>query len=258
MIGLNDKTIVLAGPFGLLMQNLISRLSEHGANVAVITDDVKSANRVCQNIMDMREVSEKFGRAAAIETKLSDEKSAQNSFSLSAETFGGIDILIDTHLFGLNIPFFNTTPKPTESEITNLYAKAFHSTQMMTDAASTFLKSRTRGRILFLLHEFDMWAAEKNDSKVFLTFSNFVRDLSIKLSEQNTSVNALAIGVNEEYLLSRFSKAQTIQKSLHQLRQTIKHAKLVDYAEITNITSFMASPMSSGISGQVVRCNYGL
>lgn len=257
MNGLNDKTIVLAGPFGLLMQNLISRLSEHGANIAVVTDDVKSASRVCQNIMDMREVSEKFGRAAAIEAKITDNKSAENSFSLSAETFGGIDVLIDTHLFGLNIPFFAEANGPSADNINNVYHKAFNLTQLMTTTAAAFLKARTRGRILYLLHELDIFAAEKCGSKVFSTLANFIHDIGLNLAEQNTSINALAIGVNEEYLLSRFSKAQTIQKSLLQLQQTIPHARLVDYSEIANVTSFMASPMSSSISGQILRCNHG-
>ncbi len=255
MHGLNDKTVVLAGPFGLLMQNLVSRLAEHGADVAVITDDVKSAGRVCQNIMDMREVSEKFGRAAAFEGKIENEKAAENSFSQSAETFGGTDVFIDTHLFSLNIPFF---AEANSSDVSGLFQNAFQKTQTLTNTASAFLKSRTKGRIIYLLHELDMWAAEKASSPIFSQFSKYVADTSSKLAEQNTAVNALAIGVNEEYLLTRFSKAQTIQQSLQKLQKTIPHARLVDYSEIANITSFMASSMSSGLSGQVIRSNHGL
>lgn len=258
MDGLNDKTVVLTGPFGLLMQNLISRLAEYGADIAVITDDVKSASRVCQNIMDMREVSEKFGRAAVIDTKISDEKSAENGLSLAAETFGGLDILIDTHLFGLNIPYPDTASGASAVNIADSYDKAFKLIQLMTHAASAFLKPRTRGRILYLLHELDVWTIEKLGLKVHASFSNFIREQGLKLSEQNTSVNALAIGVNEEYLISRFPKSQTILKSLQQVQQTVKHAKLIDYSEIANITSFMVSPISSGISGQIIHCNYGL
>lgn len=254
MNGLNDKTVVIAGPFGLMLQNLISRLAEYGADVAVITDDAKSASRVCQNIMDMREVSEKFGRAAAIQGQISDSKSAENSFSQSAEIFGGTDVYIDTHLFGLSIPFFTENT----GDISSAFQKAFGRTELMTKIASSFLKARTRSRIIFMLHELDMWAAEKANIDVFTEFSKYVYQLNRNLAENHTAVNALAIGVNEEYLLTRFAKSLTIQKSLQKLQETIPHAKLVDYSEIGHIISFMASPMSSGISGQIIRCNHGL
>jgi 2-hydroxycyclohexanecarboxyl-CoA dehydrogenase len=255
MIGLQDKTVVLAGPFNPLMQNLTARLTQDGASVAVVTDDIKSAGRVCQNLMDMREVSDKYGRTAAIEAQFKDEKAVSNNFSRAAELFGGIDIYIDTYLAGLRIPFF--TEKKI-GDVTELFQKEFDKSQLMTKVAAQFLKGRNRGRILYLYHELDMWAADKAESHVFIDFIEFVHELAKQLAAQNTAVNALALGVNEEYLLTRFSKSQSIQKSLIELKKSIAHAKLVDYNEIANMTSFLASPASSGVSGQVIRFDHGL
>ena len=255
MNGLNDKTVVLVGPFGQLQQNLITRITEHGSDVAVITDDVKSAQRVCQNIMDMREVSEKFGRAAALELSIKDLKSTENTFSQSAEIFGGTDIYIDTHLYSLNIPFF------TSDKIGNIdseFNSAFAKIKMMTQTAAAFLKARTRGRIIYLFNQLDMWAADKAQSDVYVDFIEYVRTTGLDLAGQNTAVNALAIGVSEDYLLSRFGKAMTIQKSMLKLQESIPHAKMVDYNEIANMTSFIASPLSSGLSGQVIRFDHCL
>ncbi len=255
MNGLNDKTVVLVGPFGQLQQNLITRITEHGSDVAVITDDVKSAQRVCQNIMDMREVSEKFGRAAALELSVADAKSTENTFSQSAEIFGGTDIYIDTHLYSLNIPFFaGSKPTNLDAEFNN----AFDKIKMMTKTAAAFLKSRTRARIIYLFNELDMWAADKIESDVFVDFIEYVRNTGLDLASQNTAVNALAIGVSEDYLLSRFGKTLTIQNSLLKLKETIPHARMVDYTEISNMTSFIASPLSSGLSGQVLRLDHCL
>jgi NAD(P)-dependent dehydrogenase (short-subunit alcohol dehydrogenase family) len=255
MTGLNDKTIVLAGPFGLLLQNLTTKLAEHGADVALITDDVKSAQRVCQNIMDMREVSEKYGRAAAIEATISDEKSAENNFSRSAEIFGSTDVYIDTHLFGLKLPFFAETNL---GDISSVFSTALKKSQLMTNSAARFLKGRNRGRILYLIQELDIWAAEKAQSKVYEEFFDYVHKLGVTLTSQHTSVNALAVGANEEFLLSRFAKSLTIQRALQELSKTLPHAKLVDYNEIANFTSFIVSPMSSGLNGQVIRLDHGL
>lgn len=255
MTGLTDKTIVLSGPFGPLVQNLMSHLIEHGADVAVITDEIDTAQRVCQNLMDLREVSEKFGRAAAIYSKFKDEKEAENCFSKSAEIFGSTDIYIDTHLFGLKIPF---DTQANLADLDKLFQTSFHNSKIMSQMAARFLKSRTRGRILFLLHELDIWSAEKVKSNVFLGFTDYVRKLSTELATQSITVNALAFGPNEEYLLTRFSKSITIQKALKELEKSLPAAKLVDYVEISNVTAFMVSPISAGISGQTIFVNYGL
>jgi NAD(P)-dependent dehydrogenase (short-subunit alcohol dehydrogenase family) len=255
MIGLNDKTVVLAGPFGLLLQNLIARISENGADVAVITDDVKSCQRVCQNIMDMREVSEKFGRAAVVESALvKDESSANNAFSRSAEIFGGVDIYIDTHLWGMNIPFHTSANL---GDIEGVFQSAFKKTQLMTDVAASYLKSRTRGRILYLFHELDVLSAEKAQAPIFKVFIEHLKQKSALLIGQHTTVNALSVGANEEYLISRFAKNLTIQKALQELQKTIPSAKLIDYNEISNFVTFLTSPSSSGLSGQVLHLNHG-
>jgi NAD(P)-dependent dehydrogenase (short-subunit alcohol dehydrogenase family) len=259
---LTDKTVVLAGPFGLLVQNLTTLLANCGADVAVVTDDVKSAQRVCQNIMDMREVSEKFGRATAIGADFGDEKSAAQSLSRSAEAFGSTDIYIDCHLFGLRLPFYADSaaagPAMARETIEANFNSAFDTLQAMTAAAATFVKARSRGRILYLFHELDILAAKRVESPVFAQFGDFVRKTAQELSPQQAAVNAVAVGVNEEYLLSRFQKSASIQRALQELVKTLPAARLVDYADISNIVAFLASPLSNGISGQVLHVNHAL
>jgi hypothetical protein len=256
-----DKTVVLAGPFGLLIQNLTTLLTSCGADVAVVTDDAKSAQRVCQNIMDMREVSEKFGRATAIESKFGDEKSAAQSLSRSAEAFGGADIYIDTHLFGLRFPFYGDAASAAamaRGTIEASFLSAFETLRSMTQAASAFVKSRSRGRILYLFHELDILAAKKVESPIFSQFGDYVRKTAQELAPNQTAVNALAIGVNEEYLLSRFPKLISIQKAHQELLKSLPHSRIVDYADISNIVSFLSSPLSNGISGQVLHVNHAV
>lgn len=258
---LTDKTVVLAGPFGLLMQNLATLLANCGADVALLTDDHKSAQRICQNIMDMREVSEKFGRAAAIEANLHDENSIAQSLNRSAEAFGGADIYIDTQLFGLKIPFFadtNAGPAMTRTAIESNFLAAFETLRTMTQAASNFVKSRTRGRILYVYNELDVMTTKKLDSDVFSQFEEYMHKVAQELAPNQTAVNALAVGVNEEYLLSRFPKQASIQRALQELQKTLPHSRLVDYADLSNIVAFLVSHSSNGISGQTVHVNHSM
>ncbi len=260
-IKLTDKTVVLAGQFGLLVQNLATLLANCGADVALVTDDYKSAQRICQNIMDMREVSEKFGRAAAIEVNFRDEKSVSQCLNRSAEAFGGADIYIDTQLFGLKIPFYadaNAKTTLTQGAIEANFLAAFETLQTMTQAAAAFVKTRSRGRIIYIFNELDILAAKRLDTAVFEQFGEYVRKVAQELAANQTAVNALAIGVNEEYLLSRFPKQASIQKAHQELQKTMPHARLVDYADISNIVAYLASHASNGISGQVIRVNHAL
>lgn len=255
MSGLTDKTIVLAGPFGLLIQTLTARLTESGADVALVTDDIKAASRICQNILDMREVSEKNGRAVALDIPITNEKSAANIFSKAAEQLGGVDVYIDTHLFGLQIPFYKNE---VIGDIDQTFNAAFQKLHFMTQSAASFLKSRTRGKILYIFHELDLWSADKADTNVYIDFIEYVRKTGMDLIKQNTGVNALAVGISEEFLLTRFGKNKTIQMAQQELVKHIPHAKLVDYNDISNTASFLVSPQATGISGQVINLDFAL
>jgi 2-hydroxycyclohexanecarboxyl-CoA dehydrogenase len=258
---LNDKTIVLAGPFGLLVQNLITQLTEFGSDVAVLTDDFKSAQRVCQNIMDMREVSEKYGRAAAIEVNFHDEKQSRSGLSRSAELFGSTDVYIDTFLWGAKIPFYATAgdgPLHSKTTLEAHFQSLSEASKIMSQAALTFLKSRARGRMLYLFHELDCLMADKVGSKVFSDYTDGIVRAAKEYVETHTAINALAVGVNEEYLLSRFSKTLTIQKALQELLKYKPDSRLIDYNDISQVVAYLVSPLANGISGQVIHLNNGI
>lgn len=255
MQGLTDKTILIAGPFGSLMQNLTSRLSEAGADVCIVTDDMKSAQRVCQNLNDMREVSEKYGRTAALEAQFKNEKDIGNMFSRTAEMFGSADVYIDTHLTNLPLPYYTDAKK---EDLEKEFYPRLEKLRRMTAVATTYMKSRTRGRVLYLYHELDAWAAQHCDSPVFEEFKSYIQTTAKQFAAQQTAVNALAIGISEEYLLAHFAKKMTIQMAIKEVAKTIPNAKLVDYGEIGNFTAFLASPQSSGLSGQIIAVDHAM
>ncbi len=215
--------------------------------------------------MDMREVSEKFGRATAIEVNFHDEKSVAQCLNRSAEAFGGADIYIDTQLFALKIPFcaaesakVDASPAMTRGAVEASFLAAFETLRTMTQAASAFVKTRTRGRIIYVFNELDILAAKKIETSIFSQLDDYVCKVAQELAANQTAVNALAIGVNEEYLLSRFPKQVSIQRAHQELQKTLPHARLVDYADISNIVAYLASHSSNGISGQVIRVNHAL
>jgi 2-hydroxycyclohexanecarboxyl-CoA dehydrogenase len=254
-ITLIDKTVALSGPFGLLAQSLTQALTENGADVCLLTDDAKAAQRFCQNITDLREMSEKYGRAQAVEAKAANEKDAEMEFRRCSELFGTTDIYIDTHLYSAKIPLFSGDVGAAAADT---FAAAVTKSTNMSKAALTFLRARHKSRILYIFNEMDQVALEKIDSTQLTDFVEQMKKNALDTIKDHITYNAMGLGVTEEFLLNRFPKSPTIQGSLRELQKSIPLARLVEYRSICDAITFMVSPLSGAINGQVVRLNHGL
>jgi NAD(P)-dependent dehydrogenase (short-subunit alcohol dehydrogenase family) len=265
-LSLSDRTAVVAGPFGPLVQNLASTLSENGADVAMVVapEELNMAQRFCQNLMDLREVSEKYGRSAAIDSQLKDEKSVRDAFSRSAELFGTTDMYIDTHLVHTQIPFATDLPDPGHlPEVRGAAEKSFDQAldkvRLASTTALSFIRNRSRSRLLVALNDLDLTRLKQLGSNRGEEFSIFVKSLAREVTKNHITVNALAIGASEDYLLNRHRpKSMSIQKELKDLQVILPQLRLVDYADVSATISFMISPLSSALNGQVVALNHGL
>lgn len=253
-LSLNDKTAVISGEFSQLVQNMAAALTENGADVAILTDDIKSAQRYCQNLMDLREVSERYGRSAAIEAKLDSEASAQDAFSKAAETFGSMDIYIDAHLASLRIPWGTHT---SAEELEKKFDAVFATTRMMSQAVLPFIRGRSKGRLIFLVNELDLRVLTDAETRKPTDFFSFVQNLCTETFKDQMTVNALALGITEHYLLSRFPKSRSIREAFAEVQKTIPSARMSEYPEISSVLSFLASPLSGAVNGQVLHVNHG-
>src|SRR5438105_8784774 len=65
-LNLHQRTVVILGPIGPTIQNLVMNLSQHGADIALIDAEAAKMQKFCQAVTDQREMNEKFGRATAI------------------------------------------------------------------------------------------------------------------------------------------------------------------------------------------------
>ncbi len=82
---LRERTCVLVGPLSSVFQNLAMSLTQMGADVAFVDKDTKIATRFANQIMDSREVNEKFGRAAALQFDVSKADDKEDLQKLAQE-----------------------------------------------------------------------------------------------------------------------------------------------------------------------------
>lgn len=261
-LSLSDRTAVVCGPFGPLMQNLASALSENGADVALVVapDQLNFAQKFCQNLMDLREVSEKYGRSAAIESNFSDQKSAQDAFSRSAEIFGTTDIYIDTQMLNLNIGFRTGA---TLNKAEAAFSERFNKAHVTSQVALSFVRNRSKSRILYLTNNLDLNELSHLGSTKGQELTEYILKMAQETAKDHITVNALSVGISEDYLLQNSgsgspSASVPIQKTLRELQAKLPGARLVDYSDISASISFMVSPLSSAINGQMITVNHGL
>lgn len=246
---LRERTVVILGPIKTTMQNLVMGLTQLGADVAMIDTDADKLQRFAQNVTDQREANSKFGRATAIAVDWNNGNSVKDAFGKAAQTFGSIDIFIDAL----------ATAKPTPLQIGQddpLLSSIVHEnltvTLQATQVAAHFLKTRKKGRIIYLLQS----AMNKSNFQDAIASAArtgllaFSQILSKELFEYNVTVNCVSLGLTEEYLLGHFPEATSLKEAQEKMRQTDAKIKITEPDKITQALTFLCGPSGAAVTGQ--------
>lgn len=231
-------------------------LTECGANVALVDHRESENSRLAEDIMNQREVNEKRGRAGSIFTNWKDEKSVQDVISRCAEAFGGIDILVDANCHEKDLSFSKDFDVEKLNELIQMNLRA---SLVITHKAVQFLKGRKRGRIIYLLQDLYRLGFE-GDSLSAATRTgliHFSKVLSKELHGDNVTVNCVATGPTEEYLLAK-RPGKSLKAAQDDLLSHLKPSRVVENVEIANLVCYLASPLASSITGQTLSASAGL
>lgn len=255
---LQDRTALITGPCNTYNQAIALKLTQMGANVALIDRASDMHQRFANQLMDAREINERYGRAFAISADLSKQKDVLDGISRAAEAFGAIDIYIDGSMTTQTQKFKEANSL---AEIDRIIDANLRGPLMMTHGMLRFLESRRRGRVIYLLHDVarlgltggSLMAAGRTG------LAAFARTLAREVAENNITVNCVALGVTEEFLLSQYpGENLSIQESHKRLLQAQPFAPIVETEKIANVVAFLASPLGSGITGQTIAASQGM
>lgn len=269
---LSERTALLTGPCSTINQSIATKLTSLGCNVALIDRNIDRSQRFAEQLMNAREINERFGRAVAIQADLSKSHHVQDAASKAAESFGGLDIFIDG-LLTSDVREFRD-PQALD-DIDRMIDVNLRAPLMMTHAVLKFLEGRKRGRIIYLQHDIVRLGLEKNGILAATRggLSDFARILAREVAANNVTVNVVGVGVSEELLLQQSNPPGTqgdrgggaataprtsINDSLAQLKQTFPKATMIDPDRVANLVAFLASPLGAAITGQTIAANQGL
>jgi 2-hydroxycyclohexanecarboxyl-CoA dehydrogenase len=255
---LQDRTALMTGPCHTIHQAIALKLTQLGANVCFIDQNVDQLQRFSQQLMDAREINERYGRAHAVQVDLTKIEKVHDGISKAAEAFGGVDIFIDGMMANEAKPFKD--PKGID-ELDRLINTNLRIPILFTHGVLRFLEGRKRGRIIYLMQDIARLGFE-NNSLLAMTrsgLSAFVRTLSREVADKNITANCVALGLTEEFLLTQSEGASaSIQDAQIQVKQLFPAAKMIEPEKAANTVAFLASPLGAGITGQTIAVSQGL
>jgi 3-oxoacyl-[acyl-carrier protein] reductase len=260
---LQDRTALIFGPCNSTTQSIALKMTQMGANVVLMDHTIEKMKRFAEQLMDAREINERYGRAHSVPADLSSQQRIQDTVSRAAECFGGIDIYIDA-MMPAEFKKFEDLSIPTD--IDNTLNDTLKAPILLTHGVMRFLKGRKRGRILYLFNDLGRMGVSMTSLQAIGRSSliSFSKVLAREVAENNITVNCIAAGISEELLLSQIqapamaNNKMSLLESQQILQKTIPHAQLTEPEKVANMVAFLASPLASGITGQTIAVNQGL
>lgn len=248
---LRERTILLVSPLSSVAQSLIMGLTQLGADVVIVHKDVSGMTRYCNQINDSREINPKFGRALAVQADFTQKDSIRDAIGKAAHSFGSIDIYIDAQMTEGKTPvIFGDEDEGFEA----LAHQNLITPVMLTKSVLNFLKARKRGRILYLMSESSVRGSAQDTlgAAARTGLIGYAKCLSRQVVDFNITVNCLALGATEEYLLGHFTECSSIKEAQEKMRQVDPILKITEPDKVTATVAYLVSNMGSAVNGQLI------
>ena len=256
-IRLTEKTVILGGPFSGLQRSLATTLTEAGADVVMVSQDVEQSRRFADNLSDGREVHPEYGRAAAIGADLRDPKQAHETVSRVAELFGTVEGYVDLHYTPKGKPMSDPSALDNLDEVIDTCLRP---SLVMSHSVLKFLEGRRKGRIVFIIHDIlrQGLPEESINAACRTGLQAFSLGLAREVIDRNITVNTLMVGPGEDYYLSRHPNNPSQKITEEKLRERIPSLKTTSPSDVAYMVAYLLSPLSQSMTGQTIGVNQGL
>jgi len=242
---LQDKTILLVGPFNGVTQACVRALTEFGCDVAYVSSDSPNAARYTEGINEAREVHAHYGRAVHYHLPLKTPADVQEALGAVTQSLGRIDALVDASPLSWN--------SETSSE------NAVDVCMALAEKCVPFFLAKQRGRLVFLFE--DACLEEIVPTTNTSTFRDMLMEKIEELAKQyigkNVTANGVAIGVTDDFLLKTNPKSPSLKKSLEDLQKEHPHMRLVEFQDVALGVAYFVSALSASVTGQTLRLTAG-
>ena len=252
---LTNKVVVISGVGPGLGTTLARRCAENGADLVLVARTVERLEVVA------KEVTELGRRALVVGADITDEEQVANVVARTTAEFGKADVLINNAFRVPSMkPFANTTFEHMRDAIERTGFGALRMTQGFTPALETAKGSVVNVNSMVVRHSQAKYGAYKMAKSALLAMS---QTLSTELGEKGIRVNSVMPGyiwgeTLEGYFSHQAQKYGTTVEQIYAASAAGSDLKrLPTEDEVASAILFLASDLSSGITGQSLDVNCG-
>lgn len=248
LLNLGGKTAIVTGGAKGIGYGISYRLAEAGAKVLIADTDETIAQTTAQ------ELASKGWTVEAIKTDVSSEEDVKAMVTACQEKFGSVDILVN------NAGIYPPTPvaQMTAEDFEKVMHVNLRSVFLTTKYASEVMKQNGAGRIINItsidaLHPSMVGLAHYDASKHGVW--GFTKNSALELAVSNITVNAIAPGgitTPGVTAMSQGASAEQIEASTKAFMAKIPMHRMGEPDEIGMVTLFLASEMSSYMTGSQI------
>jgi NAD(P)-dependent dehydrogenase (short-subunit alcohol dehydrogenase family) len=256
MAGLLDgKVVVISGVGPALGTTLARRCAEEGADLVLAARTVERLEDVAKQITEMGR------RAVTVGTDITDEAQANNLVAKTLEAYGKADVLINNAFRVPSMkPLANTTFEHIRDTIELTVLGALRLIQGFTPALAEAHGSVVNVNSMVVRHSDPKQGAYKMAKSALLAMS---QSLASELGGQGIRVNSVLPGyiwggTLKGYFEHQAGKYGTTVEQIYDAAAVNSDLKrLPTEDEVASAILFMASDLSSGITGQALDVNCG-
>lgn len=256
MYGLLDgKVVVISGVGPALGTTLARRCAEAGADLVLAARTVERLDDVAKEVTGLGR------RALAVGTDITDDGQVANLVERTLEAYGRVDVLINNAFRVPSMkPLANTTFEHIREAIELTVLGALRLTQGFTPALADANGAVVNVNSMVIRHSQAKYGAYKMAKSALLAMS---QSLATELGEQGIRVNSVAPGyiwgdTLKSYFNHQAGKYGTTVEEIYQATAAASDLKrLPTEDEVASAILFMASDLSSGITGQTLDVNCG-
>lgn len=252
---LDNKVVVISGVGPALGTTLARRFAESGADLVL-------AARTAERLTEVADQVRGLGRRAlAVTTDITDDEQVKNLVSRSLEEYGKVDVLVNNAFRIPSMkPLADTTFQHIRDAIELTVLGALRLTQGFTPALAEAKGSVVNVNSMVIRHSQPKYGAYKMAKAALLAMS---QSLSTELGEQGIRVNSVAPGyiwggTLKSYFTHQAGKFGTTVDEIYAAAAAGSDLKrLPTEEEVASAILFMASDLSSGITGATLDVNCG-
>lgn len=252
---LENKVVVISGVGPALGTTLARRCAENGADLVL-------AARTVERLEDVgKQVAALGRRAVSVGTDITDDAQVENLVAASLDAFGKVDVLINNAFKVPSMkPLANTTFDHIRDAIELTVLGALRITQGFTPALTDTNGAVVNVNSMVVRHSQAKYGAYKMAKSALLAMS---QSLATELGEHGIRVNSVVPGyiwgdTLKGYFNHQAEKYGTTVEQIYDAAAVNSDLKrLPTEDEVASAILFMASDLSSGITGQALDVNCG-